>query len=285
MKFQESPGKEETSKIMSETSYTQTLSQTRINKEQSTLSDLPTEKHKWIYINPSIYLMYCLLNGFSILLGCFFKLVYPISRESIGKKSILTGIPLIRNNYFVGPLLLNLSYFIWCIYIFYKNPSIKYKYQNSVLNYLKNIRGAFFFTNGFLLIIFYALYLYISIPIFKSYGFKLSGHTFASILSGGMIVNLHNTYEPFNKLKLDKKDMNFNKYIIMINIFLYYHSIYTIFWSSWIFHTIQELVYAYVISVSALVFAHSINIDELMLNLIDFYNPRKNPVILYKSSG
>ena len=100
-----------------------------------------------------------------------------------------------------------------------------------------------------------------------------------------MIVNLHNTYEPFNKLKLDKKDMNFNKYIIMINIFLYYHSIYTIFWSSWIFHTIQELVYAYVISVSALVFAHSINIDELMLNLIDFYNPRKNPVIIYKSSG
>ena len=229
--------------------------------------------------------MYCLLNGFSILLGCFFKLVYPISRESIGKKSILTGIPLIRNNYFVGPLLLNLSYFIWCIYIFYKNPSIKYKYKNSILNYLKNIRGAFFFTNGFLLIIFYALYYYISIPIFKSYGFKLSGHTFASILSGGMIVNLHNTYEPFNKLKLDKKDMNFNKYIIMINIFLYYHSIYTIFWSSWIFHTIQELVYAYVISVSALVFAHSINIDELMLNLIDFYNPRKNPVIIYKSSG
>ena len=285
MKFQESPQNEETSKIMSETSYTQTLSQTRINKEQSNLSDLPTEKLKWIYINPSIYLMYCLLNGFSILLGCFFKFVYPISRESIGKKSILTGIPLIRNNYFVGPLLLNLSYFIWCIYIFYKNPAIKYKYKNSVLNYLKNIRGAFFFTNGILLMFFYAFYYYISKPYYKSYGFKLSGHTFASILSGGMIVNLHNTYEPFNKLKLDKKDMKFNKYIIMINIFLYYHSIYTIFWSSWIFHTIQELVFAYVISVCALVFLHSINIDELMLKLIDFSNPRKNPVILYKSSG
>ena len=132
---------------------------------------------------------------------------------------------------------------------------------------------------------FYAFYYYISKPFFKSYGFKLSGHTFASILSGGMIVNLHNTYEPFNKLKLDKKDMKFNKYIIMINIFLYYHSIYTIFWSSWIFHTIQELVFAYVISVFALVFIHSINIDELMLKLIDFSNQRKNPVILYKSSG
>ena len=226
--------------------------------------------------------MYCLLNGFSILLGCFFKLVYPISRESIGKKSILTGIPIIRNNYFVGPFLLNLTYFIWSIYIFYKNPYIKAKYRNSALNYLKHIRGSFFFTNIFLLMIFYALYYYITIPTFKSYGFKLSGHTIASILSGGMIVNLHNTYEPFSKLNLDNK---FNNYISMINMFLYYHSIYTIFWSSWIFHTIQELVYAYIISISSLVMIHSVNIDELMLNLFDFSNPRKNPVIIYKHSG
>ena len=41
--------------------------------------------------------------------------------------------------------------------------------------------------------------------------------TIASILSGGMIVNLYNTYEPFSKLKLYIK---FNKYIFMINIFL-----------------------------------------------------------------
>ena len=283
MRYQETTkGNEETTKMMGETSYSQTLSQTRIMQEQSKLSNLPTEKQKWIYINPSIYLMYCLLNGFSILLGCFFKLVYPISRESIGKKSILTGIPLIRNNYFVGPLLLNLTYFFWCIYIYYKNPAIKAKYRNSLLNYLKNIRCAFFFTNGFLLIIFYALYLYTAIPIFKSYGFKLSGHTLASILSGGMIVNLHNTYEPFSKLNLDK---DFNKYITMINIFLYYHSIYTIFWSSWIFHTIQELVFAYIIAIFALVTIHCVNIDELILNFLDFYNLSKNPVILYKHSG
>ena len=282
MKYQETTEYEETSKMANMTSQSQTLSQSRINKDQSMLSDSSTDKQKWIYINPSIYLMYCLLNGFSILLGCFFKLVYPISRESIGKKSILTGIPIIRNNYFVGPFLLNLTYFIWSIYIFYKNPYIKAKYRNSVLNYLKHIRGAFFFTNIFLLVIFYSLYYYITIPIFKSYGFKLSGHTIASILSGGMIVNLHNTYEPFSKLNLDNK---FNNYISMINMFLYYHSIYTIFWSSWIFHTIQELVYAYIISISSLVMIHSVNIDELMLNLFDFSNPRKNPVIIYKHSG
>ena len=175
-----------------------------------------------------------------------------------------------------------MTYFIWCIYIFYKNPSIKAQYKNSVLNYLKHIRGAFIFTDIFLLIIFYALYYYVTIPINKNYGFRLSGHTIASILSGGMIVNLHNTYEPFSKLKIDIK---FNKYIFMINMFLYYHSIYTIFWSSWIFHNIKELVLAYIITVSSLVFAHSINIDELFLNLIDLYNPRKNPVILYKHSG
>ena len=282
MKYQETTECEETSKMANMTSQSQTLSQSRINQDQSMQSDSSTDKQKWIYINPSIYLMYCLLNGFSILLGCFFKLVYPISRESIGKKSILTGIPIIRNNYFVGPFLLNLTYFIWSIYIFYKNPYIKAKYRNSVLNYLKHIRGAFFFTNIFLLVIFYSLYYYITIPTFKSYGFKLSGHTIASILSGGMIVNLHNTYEPFSKLNLDKK---FNNYISMINMFLYYHSIYTIFWSSWIFHTIQELVYAYIISISSLVMIHSVNIDELMLNLFDFSNPRKNPVIIYKHSG
>ena len=282
MKYQETTECEETSKMANMTSQSQTLSQSRINQDQSMQSDSSTDKQKWIYINPSIYLMYCLLNGFSILLGCFFKLVYPISRESIGKKSILTGIPIIRNNYFVGPFLLNLTYFIWSIYIFYKNPYIKAKYRNSVLNYLKHIRGSFFFTNIFLLMIFYALYYYITIPIFKSYGFKLSGHTIASILSGGMIVNLHNTYEPFSKLNLDNK---FNNYISMINMFLYYHSIYTIFWSSWIFHTIQELVYAYIISISSLVMIHSVNIDELMLHLFDFSNPRKNPVIIYKHSG
>ena len=277
MKYQTNEEEEETSQFMNNNQVQSNFSQEKLIQSKST-----QESPKYIYVNPSIYLMYCLLNGFSILLGCFFKLIYPISRESIGKKSLLTGIPLIRNNYFVGPILLNLIYFIWCIYIFYKNPSIKAKYKNSVLNYLKNIRGAFIFTDIFLLIIFYALYYYVTIPINKNYGFKLSGHTIASILSGGMIVNLHNTYEPFSKLKLDIK---FNKYIFMINMFLYYHSIYTIFWSSWIFHNIKELVLAYIISASSLVLAHSINIDELFLNLIDLYNPRKNPVILYKHSG
>ena len=276
MKYQ-SNEEEETSQFMNDSQEQSNLSPEKPIQKKSS-----QESPKYIYVNPSIYLMYCLLNGFSILLGCFFKLIYPISRESIGKKSILTGIPLIRNNYFVGPILLNLTYFIWCIYIFYKNPSIKAQYKNSVLNYLKHIRGAFIFTDIFLLIIFYALYYYVTIPINKNYGFKLSGHTIASILSGGMIVNLHNTYEPFSKLKIDIK---FNKYIFMINMFLYYHSIYTIFWSSWIFHNIKELVLAYIITVSSLVFAHSINIDELFLNLIDLYNPRKNPVILYKHSG
>ena len=258
--------------------------QSNINQEQP-MQKIQPEKPKWIYINPSIYLMYCLLNGFSILLGSFMKLIYPKSRDEIGKKSIITGIPLIRNNYFVGPIILNLSYFIWCIYIFYNNTSIRAKYQNSVLYYLKNIRGAYFFTNIFLMIIFYVLYLYITIPIYKSYGFKLSGHVIASILSGGMIVNLHNTYEPFGALNLRKFDIKFNKYIFLSNMFLYYHSIYTIFWSSWIFHNIKELVFAYIISVSSLILAHSVNVDELMLNLIDIYNLRKNPVILYKHSG
>ena len=143
MKFQ-SADEEETKEI------NDNQSPTRSNQEQ-----LNQMNPKYIYVNPSIYLMYCLLNGFSILLGCLFKLIYPITRESIGKKSLLTGIPIIRNNYFVGPFFLNLIYFIWCIYAFYKNSSISVRYKNSLLIYLKNIRGAFVFTNILLLLIFY----------------------------------------------------------------------------------------------------------------------------------
>ncbi len=94
-----------------------------------------------------------------------------------------------------------------------------------------------------------------------------------------MIVNLHFTYEPFISLKFDP---NFNKYISFANVILYYHSIYTIFWSSWIFHRVTELVLAFIIAVSSLFLAHVVNIDELFLNLIDFNNPNKNPVILYR---
>lgn len=274
MKFQGTP-EEETQQYKKNTPDNFNLNQEQLNQKI-----IAQDKPKFIYVNPSIYLMYCLLNGFSILLGCFMKLIYPISRDTIGKKSILTGIPLIRNNYFIGPIILNLVYFIWCIYNFYSSKIIKMSYQNSLMKYLKEIRGVFFFTNILLLMIFYALYYYVVIPTFHSFQFKLSGHVIASILSGGMIVNLHNIYEPFMK-----NAKNFNNYIFYANMFLYYHSIYTIFWSSWIFHTIQELVYAYIISISSLVMIHSVNIDELMLNLFDFSNPRKNPVIIYKHSG
>ena len=94
-----------------------------------------------------------------------------------------------------------------------------------------------------------------------------------------MIVNLHNTYEPFIRMKISP---NFNKYISYANMFLYYHSIYTVFWSAWIFHQVSELILAFLISVSSLVLVHVANADELFLNLIDCNNPRRNPVILYK---
>ena len=87
----------------------------------------------------------------------------------------------------------------------------------------------------------------IVLNIYKIFGFKISGHIIASILSGGIIVNLHYTYEPFVTLKIGPK---FNKYISYAKVFLYYHSIYTNFWNSWIFHPIPELVLAFLISLN-----------------------------------
>jgi hypothetical protein len=255
-----------------------------INQYNSNIMQNNNLKAEWIYVDPSIYINYILFNGISISLGCFLKLIYPITREKVGKTSLITGIPIIRNYYFFFPFMLNLIYFIWCIRKFYSSNSIKnnYENENSVLKYLKNIRGGFFFTNILLLLTFYALYYLVVLSIYKSFGFKLSGHIIASILSGGMIVNLHNTYEPFinNYYGLNP---TFNKYISYANLFLYYHSIYTVFWSSWIFHQVIELILAYFISIIALFIVHVINIDELCLILIDFNYLRKNPVILYNS--
>lgn len=259
--------------------YNQSTNKFQSNSFQLNDSLNQNNKPKWIYVNPSIYLIYCILNGLSLAAGCLLKLLYPMSRDSIGKKRLWTGLPIIRNNYFLFPIILNLIYFIWCIYQYKTNISIRNMFEKSILKYLKEIRCAFFFTNILLLIFFYILYYLVVLSIYNSYGFKLSGHAIASILSGGMIVNLLYTYEPFIKLKISP---NFNKTISYINIFLYYHSIYTIFWSTWIFHKVPELILAFTISIVFLVFAHVINLDELILNLIDFNYPRRNPIILYK---
>ena len=234
------------------------------------------QKKEFIYDNPSIYLIYCLLNGISLTFGCLLKLVMPITRETIGKTSILTGIPIIRNYYFVFPIILNFSYFIWCIYIFYSNTDIRKKFGKNLMEYLKNIRGCYMFTNIALLLLFYEFYYRIYENIYKEYSLKISGHILASILSGGMIINLHHTYEPFLKVKLGG---NFSNIIFYCNMFLYYHSIYTIFWSSWIFHQVTELIISFIISVSFLVLVNVVNVDELILNLFDF---SRKTIILYR---
>ena len=248
-----------------------------LNKPNLNILQNNKPKAEWIYVNPTIYIMYCLLNGLSLTAGCFLKLIYPISRTSIGKNSILTGIPIIRNYFFVFPILLNTIYFIWCLYKYFSNISIRTRFEKNIFQYLKTIRGAFFFTNIALLLIFYLIYFNVVLYVYKGCGFKLSGHTIASILSGGMIVNLHNTYMPFINLNIDP---NFNKYISYINMFLYYHSIYTVFWSAWIFHQVTELIIAFFISVISLVLIHVINVDELILNLFDCNYPKKNRIII-----
>ena len=237
------------------------------------------QKKEWIYVNPSIYLIYCLLNGISLILGCLLKLIKPITRETIGKKSILTGIPIIRNNYFVFPFILNSLYFIWCIYIYYSNTNIRMRFGKNLMEYLKNIRGCFMFTNITLLLLFYSLYYGVYEPIYKNYLLRISGHILASILSGGMIVNLHHTYEPFLQMKVGG---NFSNIIFCCNMFLYYHSIYTIFWSSWIFHQVTELIISFIISVSFLFLVHVVNVDELMLSLFDLNYQSRSPNILYR---
>lgn len=236
------------------------------------------KQKEWIYVDPSIYFIYFLLNGVSFILGSILKLIKPISRNTIGKNSILTGIPLLRKYFFLFPISMSVIYFIWCVWKYYTNSSMRAQHERNIFKYLKNIRGAFLFTNLIILVSFYLLYNGIYHSIYKYYGFRLSGHILASILSGGMMANLHHTYQPFIELKIDPK---FNLYFSYVNIFLYYHSIYTIFWTAWIFHRITELVISFIISMGTLIVIHVANVDCFLLNLIDCNMAKKNRVILF----
>lgn len=236
-------------------------------------------KENWVYVNPSIYFSYFLLNGIAIIIGTLCKLFYPISRQTIGKNSFLTGIPLLRRYFFLFPFSMNAVYFIWCIFHYLNNVSIRNKYDHDFIKYLKNIRCGFLFSNITLLIMFYVLYYRVYMPIYHLYGFRLSGHMLSSLLSGAMIVHLVFTYEPFIARNIS---LTFNYYFRLANIFLYFHSIYTIISTSWIFHTLTELILSFLISMIVIIIIHIVNVDCLMLNLIDWNSVKRRSVILYR---
>ena len=238
-----------------------------LNQSNKKKNNIMKIKYKeFVYNDPSIYLYYWLLNLVSILLALLFQILLPKSRKAFKKSSYITGIPIIRNYYFLPPFILNILFDIISFYNYIKNHNIKYYFKSNFCYFLRETRCLFIFTNIIILIVFYIYYGFIYIPLKSSTGFKLSGHVLASIFSGAIIINLNCTLESFSSRGMKSKATIF---IQLFNIFLYFHSIYTIFWTCYIYHKMSEILISYFTSCFTIGFLHFINFDELFICLFD----------------
>ena len=230
---------------------------------------------------PKIYFHYWIYLGISMFFGAIMKIIYSLKREVIGKKSILTGIPILRTQFFLCPTLLNLILFIYIIYL-YNKSSLKQNYNNSIIKFLKKIRCGFLITNLILFFYFFLIYHKVFIPVFKVSKFKISGHVFASMLSGAMLIHLNITSKIFIDSNIEIYNM---KIFSLISKFLLFHSVYVIFWSSWIFHNIIDLFLSFIIGTMSLSFIHFSNFDKLILTLIDTrIKTKKKNNFIYESN-
>lgn len=230
---------------------------------------------------PKIYFHYWIYLGISMFFGAIMKIIYSLKREVIGKKSILTGIPILRTQFFLCPTLLNLILFIYIIYL-YNKSSLKQNYNNSIIKFLKKIRCGFLITNLILFFYFFLIYHKVFIPVFKVSKFKISGHVFASILSGAMLIHLNITSKIFIDSNIEIYNM---KIFSLISKFLLFHSVYVIFWSSWIFHNIIDLFLSFIFGTMSLSFIHFSNFDKLILTLIDTrIKTKKKKNFIYESN-
>lgn len=210
---------------------------------------------------------YTLLTGLAVLLGSFCQLIFPIHKLTIGKFSILTGLPFLRNNFFFFPVSLSILALIWCLVIFYnKDINIDERMNNCLIKYLRKINFAHLVSNLLSFGIFYFIYYTLYLPLMDHRGFKLSGHVLACLFSCYILTNLKNLCDMFRNENIKRKLMTSTTNICS---FLLYHNIYTIFWTCWVFHSVKESVFSYIFAFIVVIIINFIQLDRTILILFE----------------
>ena len=209
------------------------------------------------------YLINYLFYDLIIIIGSIFKYIFQLKSNDISKTSYLTGIPLFRNNFFLFPFILTCICFFLIIIIYYFKIKIKEEY-NSFINFLQNINLGYIITNLFIFGYFFLIYNYVILLILEKTKFKISGHTFACLLSGEMLINMMYIFLTFHKNRIYQL---INKILIFFSIFLIIHNGYTLLWTSWIFHPVPEIVSSFFLSIISLFLIHYIQFDKLIIKL------------------
>ena len=217
-----------------------------------------------IILNPSMYYFYWVMIGISAFFGEISKMIYKLNWKKFGKKSLITGIPFLRTQFFVFPVFLNLIFFFWLIFIFKSNPILTNKYF-TLKNFLSKIRFGFLFSNILIFCLFFLVYNFVFTPSFKKYHIRISGHITCAIFSGALLNHLDLLCNNLMTIEIN----NYNLYYLIFVIkFLLWHNVYSLFWSAYLFHTIFEILVGYVISICFILFVHFINFDNLVYQLL-----------------
>jgi hypothetical protein len=231
-----------------------------------TLENTKKIQIKSIKYNLDKFYEYSMRLAIVIILGCSLKLIYTIEPKSIGKNSLLTGIPYLRDYNLSMPLILNISLFIWLIAM-YTNPEISSQMNNDIAKYLYKNRGCYIITNLVLLLFFYILYFQLYIPLWYEHEFRLSGHVLATLFSGSMLCNLINFCEDYKIFNIKR---NLMEGITKLCKFLLFHNLYVIIWTVWVFHEMREAVLSFIISLIYTLLINYVSLDRLVISI--FYN-------------
>lgn len=224
-----------------------------------------------VKINYSTFFNYTALMGCAIVLGSVLQILFAFEMTLIGKNSILTGIPLLRNTFFAFPIIMNILLLVWLITIF-RDPEISTSMNENIWRLFHKVRLGFLLTNFTLTIIFYFIYYYLYVPLWLSHEFRLSGHVLACAFSGASLLNLISVFEMFKAEGIKKKMMD---YLIKASKFLLYHNLYTIIWTAWVFHKVRETIFSFFFAFFIVLMIISLNIDRLVVFLMNKEAPKR----------
>jgi hypothetical protein len=218
-----------------------------------------TRPKKSIKFDLNKFIQYSIYVVFAILLGSFLKLISSLNRHHLGKSSYLTGIPLLREAFFLFPIIFSVLCFLLSVFkIFSTVP------ESERLFFLKKAKLGFILTNIVLFIIFDLFYNQLAKPLNNSHEFKLSGHIFAALFSGCILINCQTVIERLIEENYLTKYMTYAKKTLT---FLNLHSVYCIFWTSWLFHPIRETLFAFILGFIAIIIINYLDIEGIVVTL------------------
>lgn len=222
-------------------------------------------------------LKYTSFLGLTILISLLLKLVYPVSPDTFGKWSWITGFPLLRTKQLMYSYILTFIFFINIIILIYYELKLVKRAKNNIdaennalniensendesyllqdlISFTNKINFGYLFKNLFPIIALHFVFLPIRKYIYHSTDFRISGHYLISLLSVYMISNMKIIINHLKEEKVLLCNINHTKIKILyiydsILDFILLHHFYTLVFTCWIYHSIPEAISGFSLAV------------------------------------